>query len=86
MKIQDLLESADDELIQDWKASRKLCLKKVPDYKLGASALSSCKSQGLRKRNSKVKVTVKGKRKKIGRRRLKGKKYGGHLPDYSQKA
>jgi hypothetical protein len=83
MKIQDLLENVDDELIQDWKASRKLCLKKVPDSRLGASALSSCKSQGLRKRNSKVKVTVKGKRKKIGRRKIKGKKYGGSLPDYS---
>jgi hypothetical protein len=82
MKIVDLMES-DDQLIQDWKASRKLCLKKVPDHKLGASALASCKSQGLRKRNSKVKVTVKGKRKKIGRRKLKGKKYGGSLPDYS---
>lgn len=82
MKIVDLMES-DDQLIQDWKASRKLCLKKVPDHKLGASALSSCKSQGLRKRNSKVKVSIKGKRKKIGRRKLKGKAYGGSLPDYS---
>lgn len=83
MKIQDLLESEDDELIQDWKASRKLCLKKVPDHKLGASALASCKSQGLRKRRSKVKVSVDGKRQKIGRRKMKGKKYGGILPDYS---
>lgn len=85
MKIQDLLES-DDQLIRDWKASRKLCYSKVPDSKLGASALSSCKSQGLRKRDSKVKVTVDGERKKIGRRKIKGKKYGGKLPDYSQKA
>lgn len=83
MKIQDLLESEDDELIQDWKASRKLCLKKVPDHKLGASALSSCKSQGLRKRDSKVKVSIDGKRQKIGRRKMKGKSYGGHLPDWS---
>lgn len=82
MKIEDLLEN-DDQLIQDWKASRKLCLSKRPDSSLGNSALSSCKSQGLRKRNSKVKVTLKGKRKKIGRRRLKGKKYGGSLPDWS---
>lgn len=83
MKIIDLVESNDDQLIQDWKASRKLCLSKKKDSKLGASALSSCKSQGLRKRNSKVKITVKGKRKKIGRRKMRGKKYGGILPDYS---
>lgn len=83
MKIVDLVESSDDQLIQDWKASRKLCLSKKPDRRLGASALSSCKSQGLRKRNSKVKVKIRGKRRKIGRRKLKGKQYGGSLPDWS---
>ena len=83
MKIQDLLESEEDQLIQDWKASRKLCLSKKSDKRLGASALSSCKAQGLRKRNSKVKVTIKGKRKKIGRRKMKGRKYGGPAPDWS---
>jgi hypothetical protein len=82
MKIADLMEG-DDQLIQDWKASRKLCLSKKPDKKLGSSALSSCKSQGLRKRNSKVKVTIKGKRQKIGRRKMRGQAYGGKLPDYS---
>jgi hypothetical protein len=81
MKIEDLLEGT-DELITDWKASKKLCLSKKPNKKLGASALSSCKSQGLRSRNSKVKANVKGKIRKI-KGKIRGKKYGGPLPDWS---
>lgn len=68
------------------KAPRSLCVSKIPDHDLGASQLASCKSQGLRARDgekshlighgsSKVRVTVGGKR-------IKGKKYGGPLPDY----
>jgi hypothetical protein len=68
------------------KAPRSLCVSKIPDHDLGASQLASCKSQGLRARDgekshlighgkSKVRVTVGGKK-------IKGKKYGGPLPDY----
>jgi len=67
-------------------ASRKLCLSKVSNSDMGASQLASCKSQGLRARegnkshlighgNSKVRVTVGGKK-------IKGKEHGGPLPDY----
>lgn len=70
----------------DERASRKLCLSTTPNQDLGASNLSSCKSQGLRAREggkshlvghggSKVRITVGGKK-------IKGKKYGGPLPDY----
>lgn len=66
--------------------SRKLCVSNVSDEALGASALASCKSQGLRARDgkkshlighgqSKVRVTVGGKK-------IKGKAHGGPLPDY----
>ena len=66
--------------------SRKLCVSNVSDEALGASALASCKSQGLRARDgkkshlighgaSKVRVTVGGKK-------IRGKAHGGPLPDY----
>jgi hypothetical protein len=68
------------------KASRSLCQGGKPDVELGASNLASCKSQGFRARDgekshlighegSKVRITVGGKK-------IKGKKYGGPLPDY----
>jgi len=77
----------DEELADlDEKASRALCLSTKADSDLGASNLASCKSQGLRAREgqkshlighgkSAVRITVGGKK-------IKGKKYGGPLPDY----
>ena len=92
MKISELINSActycghDHPIVERGKAPRSLCVGSVPDDKLGASQLASCKSQGLRARDgekshlighggSKVRITVGGKR-------IKGKKYGGPLPDY----
>ena len=74
-----------DEDIEEWKASKELCKSTRSDSSLGASALSSCKSQGLRGRDSKVKARYGGseKRRKISGK-VKGKKYGGSLPDYSR--
>lgn len=71
--------------ITEWKASKALCRDRSrSDASLGASALSSCRSQGLRSRDSKVSARYGGsdKRKKI-RGKVKGKKYGGPLPDWS---
>lgn len=76
----------DLEMSEHGPASRKLCVSTVSDKDLGASALASCKSQGLRARSgekshlighgaSKVRVTVGGKK-------IKGKEHGGPLPDY----
>jgi len=73
-------------LAEHGKASRELCVSGRPDADLGASNLASCKSQGLRARdgdkshlighgNAKVRI-------KVGGKRIKGKKYGGPLPDY----
>jgi hypothetical protein len=49
---------------------------------LGASALASCKSQGVRARDTKVKHKINKKRQNITGRKVKGKKYGGPLPFY----
>lgn len=72
--------------LEEWKASRQLCRSSTPDSDLGASALSSCKSQGLRARdgNKSHKLGKSPKsRMKMGGHRIKGKKYGGPLPDWS---
>ena len=80
------LESISEWLAEEGKASRALCQGGKPDSELGASQLASCKSQGLRARDgdkshlighagSKVRI-------KVGGKKIKGKKYGGPLPDY----
>lgn len=85
MKISEFI-SQKDMYDLDERASRKLCLSSAPNQDLGASNLASCKSQGLRAREggkshlighgkSSVRITVGGKK-------IKGKKYGGPLPDY----
>jgi hypothetical protein len=85
MKILDFISKTQLEDL-DERASRKLCLSTTPNQDLGASNLASCKSQGLRAREGgkshlignaghKVRISVGGKK-------IKGKKYGGPLPDY----
>lgn len=70
----------------DEKATRALCLSAKPNSKLGASNLASCKSQGLRAREGqKSHLVGHGKssaRITVGGKKIKGKKYGGPLPDY----
>lgn len=85
--LKETMAEIEEWLVQErGKASRSLCTSSKPDDELGASQLASCKSQGLRARDgekshlighrgSKVRVTVGGKK-------IKGKKYGGPLPDY----
>ena len=76
----------DEELdALDEKASRKLCLSTKPNSDLGGSNLASCKSQGLRARegNKSHKLGRSPKsRVVVGGHKLKGKKYGGKLPDW----
>ena len=67
------------------KASKELCQSSRPDADLGASNLASCKSQGLRARDGdKSHKLGKGpeSRVKMGGHKIKGKKYGGPLPDW----
>ena len=67
------------------KASRALCLSTKSNKDLGASNLASCKSQGLRAREGK-KSHKMGKgpesRMTMGGHKVKGKQYGGTIPDY----
>ena len=74
MKISEITEAP---------ATKELCKSSRPDKDLGASNLASCRSQGLRKRVSQVKHTIKKKRQGIDGKKIKGKKYGGPLPDWS---
>jgi hypothetical protein len=73
------------EIISEIKASRALCISSRPSSELGASQLASCKSQGFRARSgNKSHKLGRGpeSRVKVGGHRLKGKKYGGKLPDW----
>ena len=76
----------DQDLEERGKASLKLCKSSTPDAELGASNLASCKSQGLRARDGekshKLGKSAKS-RVKVGGHKIKGKKYGGPLPDWS---
>ncbi len=80
MKITDI----DESLELEWQASKELCRSSRPNSKLGASALASCKSQGLRTRSGRKSHKISKKtRVTVGGKKIKGKKYGGPLPDYS---
>lgn len=84
MKINEIIkESSEEALLPEGPASRKLCLSSKPNSKLGASQLSSCKSQGYRKREGKMKYNIGGKEVRSAGKEIRGKKYGGPLPDYS---
>lgn len=79
------LEAAVEQLMAttEAKASKDLCTSNIPDKRLGASNLSSCKSQGYRARNGEKSHKIGSKRVKMGGKKIKGKKYGGPIPDYS---
>ena len=84
MKLNEFI-TAEELASLDEKATRKLCLSTIPNSDLGASNLASCKSQGLRARegNKSHKLGRSPKsRVVVGGHKLKGKKYGGKLPDW----
>ncbi len=74
--------STDSEVTEE-PASRALCQSGKPDSALGASQLSSCKSQGYRSRDGGKSHKVGSERVKVRGKKIKGKKYGGPLPDWS---
>ena len=69
--------------LTEWKASRKLCTSGKPNSAIGASALASCKSQGYRSREGGKSHKLGTKRVRVQGKKMKGKKYGGELPDWS---
>ncbi len=75
--------SSDDEAVAEEPASRALCTSGKPDAALGASQLSSCKSQGYRSRDGGKSHKVGSERVRVRGKKIKGKKYGGPLPDWS---
>jgi hypothetical protein len=76
------LENADSAVSEE-PASRELCQSGKPDSALGASQLSSCKSQGYRSRDGGKSHKVGSERVRVRGKKIKGKKYGGPLPDWS---
>ena len=54
-----------------------------PTKELPSSWVSSCKSQGKRKRTGNRLEKIRGKTQRVAGKKVKGKKYGGPLPDYS---
>ena len=70
------------EIIDEGKPSKSYC-RSTPKSKMGASAQASCKSRGLISRDGKKSHKIGKSRKTVGGRRIKGKKYGGPLPDWS---
>ena len=79
MKIIDICNEAETEA----QASAKLCRSSIPNSRLGASNLASCKSQGLRSRSGKKSHKIGKKRVTVGGKKIKGKAHGGPLPDWS---
>lgn len=79
-------KNKDMAMAEHGKASYALCTSSKPNSELGASNLASCKSQGLRAREGKKSHKL-GKspnsRTKMGGQKIKGKKYGGPIPDWS---
>ena len=83
MKLYELNKELDSEIELEWQASKKLCRSSRPNDALGASALASCKSQGLRKRDGKKSHKIGKRRIKVGGKKIKGKAHGGPVPDWS---
>jgi protein gp37 len=77
MKISEIYNT--DENIGP--APKGACSK--PMSSLPASWVSSCKSQGRMKRTGDRKQKIGGKTQKVAGKRIKGRAYGGPLPDYS---
>ena len=72
-----------ESMVDEEPASRALCQSGKPNNALGASNLASCKSQGYRGRHGDKSHKIGSERVKVKGKRIKGKKYGGPLPDWS---
>lgn len=81
MRISEIIDQ--DQDVEEAKPSKSYC-KSTPSDEMSASWRASCKSRGIIGRDSKVKAKY-GKdnsRKKI-KGKVKGRPYGGPLPNYS---
>lgn len=73
MKISEITEGS--------TPSKSYC-KNTPKHDMSASWKASCKSRGLVSRDGGKSHKIGDKRVKVGGKKIKGKKYGGPLPDY----
>jgi hypothetical protein len=80
MRIFEVIQN--NELDEE-PASRALCTSGKPNAALGASQLASCKSQGYRGRHGNKSHKIGSERTTVKGKKIKGKKYGGPLPDWS---
>ena len=80
---ENIIDDLDEAVVDEEPASRALCTSGKPDSALGASQLSSCKSQGYRAHEGGKSHKVGSERVKVRGKKIKGKKYGGPLPDWS---
>jgi hypothetical protein len=85
MRIQDIIVERVELDIDEAPASRALCTSGKPDSALGASNLASCKSQGYRAREGGKSHKIGDSRQKVRGQKIKGKKYGGPLPDWGSR-
>lgn len=76
------IDTGDAEVTEE-PASRALCTSGKPNSALGASQLASCKSQGYRGRHGNKSHKIGSERTTVKGKKIKGKKYGGPLPDWS---
>jgi hypothetical protein len=81
--IVDKYLSTQEDIVDEEPASRSLCQSGKPDSALGASQLASCKSQGYRSRDGGKSHKIGSERVKVRGKKIKGKKYGGPIPDWS---
>ena len=85
MRINEIIVEAKDQDLGEEPASRSLCTSGKPDSALGASNLASCKSQGYRSREGGKSHKIGDTRTKVRGKKIKGKKYGGPLPDWGSR-
>ena len=64
-------------------APASVCRSSRPNSSLPSSWVASCKSKGLRSREGQKSHKIGNKRVTVGGKKIKGKKYGGPLQDYS---
>jgi hypothetical protein len=79
MRITEIVQPGTESI---GPAPRGVCSR--PASALPASWLSSCKSQGKKKRTGARKQKIGNKTVRVANKRIKGQKYGGPLPDYSR--
>lgn len=85
MRINEIISESNHVDIDEAPASRALCTSGKPDNALGASNLASCKSQGYRSREGGKSHKIGGTRTRMRGKKIKGKKYGGPIPDWGSK-